>query len=77
MLYVTSLVLIIPFITIVISPITSLLSKKLITLEILLPICSSNFFVNSRKISISLSPPQNNLLIHLKVFLVYGEIQIK
>ncbi len=47
-----------PLITTVISPRTFFVSKKLIALLIVLPMCSSNFFVNSLAISISLSPPQ-------------------
>ena len=50
--------LLMPFITTVISPNISLPSKKSKTSSTLLPICSSNFFVNSRKTCISLSPPQ-------------------
>ena len=50
-----------PFITTVISPFTSLSLKYSIISWTLLPICSSNFFVNSRNILISLSPPKDSL----------------
>ena len=48
----------IPLITIVNSPKISLSLKKSITLSIVSPTFCSNFFVNSRKTCISLSPPQ-------------------
>ena len=53
-------VLVIPFITIVISPITSLALNNSLTWLISFPTCSSNFFVNSLATTISLSPPQNS-----------------
>ena len=48
----------IPLIIIVISPMTSFPSKNSITWLMVLPICSSNFFVSSRETCISLSPPK-------------------
>ena len=49
---------VVPFITTVNSPIISLFLKNSIALSIVSPICSSNFFVNSRETCISLAPPQ-------------------